>query len=168
MHASRTIHRVVIFAVIVGNLSHLGTFPLTAKEVGAPENPDKHRFENFLVSIITGHDKDGGIIPPYLIVTEQRFIGEVELPYACLSNNTSEILLATLLASQTSSILIGKNKVTIIRNTYQFKPPAKQYMLRQESFDNLKNSYPFRGFTIDTDGKRIHGNVGPLQELPTS
>ncbi len=133
-----------------------------------PEALGKKPFENFEVMIVTGHDKDGRTEPPYLIITEQRFIGEKEMPYACLSGETLRVLVAGLLVSTTSDFKVGEQKVTVIRNIYEFKPPAKRCTLRPDNFDNLKDSHPFYGLIIDTDGKEIHGDIDPPQKLPQS
>jgi hypothetical protein len=129
--------------------------------VARPEKPGKKRFENFEVLIVSGHDKDGRTRPPYLIITEQRLIGNQEIWGASLKSKTLEVLVAGLLVSTTSNIQVGEHTLTVIRKIYEFKPPVKRYILTPDNFDELKDSYPFRGLIIDTDGKQIHGDIGP-------
>jgi hypothetical protein len=127
-----------------------------------PEATGKKPFENFEVLIVTGHDKDGMTRLPYLIITEQRFIGEKQILDASLTSETLRVLNSGLLVSTTSSIQVGNHKVTVVRKIYEFKPPAKNYLLNISNFDNLKDSLPFRGLMIGTDGKEIHRNIVPF------
>jgi hypothetical protein len=126
------------------------------------QTSNEKKFENFLVSATTAYNEDGKAIPPYLLITEQRFIGgEVIMPYACFTGKVAEDLMATLLVGHTSTINVSGKQVTIIRCIYQFKPPSKKYIIRRESFKHLKDPYPFPGFFIDTDGQQINGDIGP-------
>jgi len=138
-----------------------GLEEMAAKPVVAgPEKPGKKRFENFEVSIVSGH-KDGRTRPPYLIITEQRLIGKQEIWGANLTSETLRVLVAGLLVSTTSNIQVGEHTITVIRKIYEFKPPVKRYILTPDNFDELKDSHPFYGLIIDTDGKEIHGYIGP-------
>lgn len=129
-----------------------------------PEAPGKMPFENFEVLIVTGHDKDGLARSPYLIITEQRFVGELQILDASLTSETLRVLKSGLLVNTTSIIQVGNHKVTVIRKIYEFTPPTKRYVLNTSNFNHLKDSIPFRGLIIGTDGKEIDGYVAPPNE----
>jgi hypothetical protein len=167
MNAFLYCHILVTLFLATSSFAADGSLSLTVTQ---PESSVKKKLENFEVLIVTGHDKDGRPQPPYLIITEQRLIGEQKILAASLSQETLRVLIAGLLVSTTSDIQVGNHTVTVVRNIYQFKPPVKRYILNINNFDNLKDSYPFGGLIIDTDGQAIHGDIGPtsMREVPAN
>lgn len=154
MHAITYFHLVASFLLVTSSFAAPDGLPL-------PQVSGKKSIEHFEVSIVTGHDKDGQTRAPYLIITEQRFTGNPQILDASLTSETLRVLVSGLLVSTTSDIQVGNHKVTVVRKIYEFNPPAKRYILYPSNFDNLKDSLPFRGLIIDTDGKEIHGDIAP-------